>query len=133
VVELEYPDKNYSIGIKVGDEVTNWSNVSNPALALGTDSYLWVYPESIQKGDKVTVVFRAPGDEWVDVELYYMMAACGMGEVSLFSGAPSAGIYSVTYDFYDPKTDTYREPNWYQVSVCVGGQREDLNRVQLLE
>jgi hypothetical protein len=133
IVEVEHPETNHSYGIKVGDEVTNWSYVSNPALALGTESYLWTHPAFVQKGDEMTVVFRAPGNDWVEVELYYIMGACGMGEVTLFSGSLSAGIYTITYDFYDPKTDTYQDPNWYQVSVCVNGDRQDLKRVQFVE
>ncbi|MCK5620427.1 MAG: hypothetical protein KAJ17_13550 [Candidatus Krumholzibacteria bacterium] len=133
IVEVEYPERNYSFGIKVGDEVTNWSYVSNPALAPGTESYLWTYPQLVQQGEEMTIVFRAPGNDWVEVELYYLMGTCGLGEVTLFSGSPSAGIYTIVYDFYDPKTDTYQEPNWYQVSICINGERQDLNRVQFLE
>jgi hypothetical protein len=114
----------------IGDEVTNWSTVSNYALALGTESYLWAYPQNVRRGNEITVVFRAPGGERVDVELFDAVGNCGTGDVTLYSGTPEAGIYTVKYDFYDAETGKYRNPNWYQISVCINGERRDLNRVQ---
>jgi hypothetical protein len=43
---------------------------------------------------------------------------------------PEAGIHTVEFDFYNRDTGEYWIPNWYQISVCIGGQRRDLNRVQ---
>jgi hypothetical protein len=130
IVDVPIPERNHSFAIMVGDEVTNWSTVSNHALALGTESYLWVYPQDVRKGDKVTVVFRAPGDQQVDIELFAMVSTCGTGDVTLYSGIPEAGIYTVEYDFFDRDTGKYWNPNWYQISVCINGERRDLNRVQ---
>lgn len=130
VVDVPTPERNTSFAVMVGDEVTNWSTVSNYALALGTESYLWAYPQDVRKGESLTVVFRAPGDQQVDIELFSVVGNCGTGDVTLFSGIPEAGIYTVRYDFYDPETGKYWNPNWYQISVCINGERRDLNRVQ---
>jgi hypothetical protein len=67
IENIDFPERNHSFAVMVGDEVTNWSKLSNYALSLGSESYLWAYPQNIQKGDKVTVVFRTPGDEQVDI------------------------------------------------------------------
>jgi hypothetical protein len=130
VLDVDIPERNHSFAIMVGDEVTNWSKLSNYALSLGTESYLWAYPQNIRKGDKVTVVFRAPGDEQVDIELFGAVGLCGTGDLTLYSGLPEAGIHTVEFDFYNRNTGEYWNPNWYQISVCIGGQRRDLNRVQ---
>jgi hypothetical protein len=133
IVTVNHSDRNHAFAIKVGDEVTNWSEVSNPGLGLGRETGLWAYPENLQPGENLMIAFRAPGDQQVDVEVYYAMGQCGLGDVQLFSGMPEAGIYLVTYDFFDAEADEYLDPNWYQISVCVDGERRDLDRVQLAE
>lgn len=129
VVTVNEPAMNHAFAVKVGDEVTNWSEVSNPGFGLGGESNLWTYPENLRVGDELIVVFRAPGEEFVDVEVYYTMGACGSGDYELFAGVPESGIYMVKFDFYDEESDKYLDPNWYQISVCFNGQREALDRV----
>lgn len=129
IVTVTHTDRNHAFAIRVGDEVTNWSGISNPGLGLGRDTGLWAYPETVHPGDEVTIVFRAPGGQQVDVEVYFAMGQCGEGDVHLFSGTPEAGIYKVTYDFIDEETDDYVNPNLYQISVCIDGERRDLDRV----
>ena len=57
VVDVDLPERNHSFAVMIGDEVTNWSTISNYALALGTESYLWAYPQNVRRGGKLTVVF----------------------------------------------------------------------------
>ncbi len=133
VVDVDFPERNHSFAVMIGDEVTNWSKMSNYALSLGSELYLWAYPRNVQKGDKVTVVFRAPGDQQVDIELFGAVGVCGTGVVTLFSGIPEAGIHTVEFDFYNRDTGEYWNPNWYQISVCINGERRDLNRVRFTQ
>jgi hypothetical protein len=129
LVAIDMPEWNHSFGIKVGDEVTNWSETSNPGLGLGANTFIWSYPENVTEGDEMTVVFRAPGDEHVQVEISYSVGLCGTGDITLFNGTPDAGTYTLKYDFYDFETQEYWDTNWYQVSVCINGERRAMNRV----
>jgi hypothetical protein len=133
LVSVDFPEWNHSFGIKVGDEVTNWSGVSNPTMGLGTNSFLWSYPEFVAQGEELIISFRAPGDEYVQVEVFYSVGLCGTGNAVLFEGMPEAGIYTVKYDFYDMDSREYLDPNWYQVSVCIAGERRQMNRVQFTQ
>lgn len=134
IVNVPYHSSNYSFAIKTGDEVTNWSKLSEPTLALGSQSYLWAYPDQVAEGEELTVVFRAPGDgAHVQVELFYVMGLCGTGDVVLYSGAPEAGIYEVTFDFYDRQTRQYWDSNWYLITTCIDGERQDFDSVNFTE
>jgi hypothetical protein len=133
IIEVPYPVTNHSIAMKVGDEVTNWSTLSNRAMALGTQTYLWTYPDYVSEGEELTIVFRAPGEQQVDVELYYLLGVCGTGEAALYSGTPGTGFYTIKYDFYDEQANAYRDPNWYVISVCIGGERRVVKQVQFTE
>jgi len=134
VVDVPYPKTNYSFAIKTGDEVTNWSRLSDPALALGSESYLWAYPPQLVEGEDLTVVFRAPGDgAHVQIELFYVLGLCGTGDVVLYSGTPEAGIYTITFDFYNRETRRYWAANWYLVTTCIDGERQDLDMVNFME
>jgi len=135
LVTVGFPDRNCSFALKVCDEVPNWSTLSSPALALGSQVFLWVYPESVEKGEAITVLFRAPGDgDSVRVEIHELgLGLCGTGDVQLFSGVPEAGTYTLKYDFFDEEKNTYRQPDWYNFSVCISGERKAYSRVQFIE
>jgi len=133
ILEVPYPLSNHAFAIKVSDEAANWSKLSNPGLALGSQSFMWVYPDNVAEGEEMTIVFRAPGDQHVDIELFYVLSVCGSGDVQLYSGTAEKGFYTVKFDFYDVKTNRYWDPNWYVVSACIGGERVYADQIQFTE
>ncbi len=64
------PGTNYTFAMKVGDEVPNWSDISNicPALTLGEN--LWITPRVIFPGDELGITFRASASEATSVAIW---------------------------------------------------------------
>jgi hypothetical protein len=51
---------NYFFAIKTGDEVPNWSALSNVSPALAFSNHLWLYPSRVRQGNSVTIIYRTP-------------------------------------------------------------------------
>ena len=92
------PSINYFFAIKVGDEVPNWSDVSNAAPALAAGNFLWTYPGGVSVGSKVTVVYEAGPDTTL------ITVFLGASDEYVFHQLVPAqtlapGVYSMKWDF----------------------------------
>jgi hypothetical protein len=134
IVAVETPNAHHGFALKVGDEVPNWSEISNVCLALGGDSYLWSFPLEVKMGKELTVIYRAPGSQHVSVELHwgYTAGPCGQGDIVLFAGFPDEGTYTITYDFFDPETQSYHRLGTYWLIFCVAHEQVGTARVEFV-
>ena len=133
IVAVPTPNRSYVFALKTADEVPNWSDVSNTALGLGYGSYLFAVPNVVHAGENLWMVFRAPGGGHVRVELYrYTVHPCGQGDIVLISSVLTEGVYTLTYDFYDPDQQDYEPAAWYHIRVCVDGLERGYDRVQFV-
>ena len=62
---------DYFFAMKTGDEVPNWSEISNlcPALAHGND--LWAFPDRVVQGNNLTIVYRTPDTGMSKLHAHY--------------------------------------------------------------
>jgi hypothetical protein len=133
IVAVPSPNRNYAFALKTADEVPNWSDLSNAALGLGYGSYLFAVPDVVHAGENLWIVFRAPGGRHVRVELSrFDFRVCGQGDIVLMSSVLTEGIYTLTYDFYDPDQQTYEPADWYHILVCIDGLGLGYDRVQFV-
>jgi hypothetical protein len=133
IVTVPTPNRNYAFALKAADEVPHWSDVSNNALGLGYQSYLFTLPDIVQAGGNLTAVYRAPGGVRVRAEMSAgCIHPCGQGQVILASSVLPEGIYTLTYDFYRPDEDDYWPSGWYHIRVCGDGQELGYDRVQFV-
>jgi hypothetical protein len=66
------PQTNYYFAMKIGDEVPNWSALSNvsPAFAYGVN--LWVTPQNAYLGQEMQIAYRSSPTEVTRVNVWGM-------------------------------------------------------------
>ena len=133
-VVVDRPDGNYGFAVKTADEVPNWSGISNVCLALGENSYLWAFPMEVHLGRELVINFRAPGGDRVRIEMHRLFAGydCGSHQYTLYDDRPTAGTYTITYDFYDDEAGEYLRFDYYHIYVCVNRQEMGYYRIEFM-
>jgi hypothetical protein len=89
---------NYFFAMKTADEVPNWSAISNlsPALANGND--LWIFPDRVQQGSSITIIYRTPPSGWSKLHAHYRNEADQWARLAI-EWERTPGIYSREWDF----------------------------------
>jgi hypothetical protein len=129
---------NYHFAIKTADEVPNWSEVSNDALAIGGLVDLYCPASQVYKGQELEIFFRAPGDEYVAVHLHRwsFTEECHpagthpwvIADIVMDTKLP-AGLHSVTFDF-KALNGEYLPTAEYFVVLCWSGTFRKFRSVQ---
>jgi hypothetical protein len=117
------PDTNYRFALKTGDEVPNWSEISNVARALSFGEVLAISDRVFTPGDSMMIVFKATAEDKCTLRIKQSSSAnCdpswGFNKILLQALLP-AGNYIYIYDFYNEDTGTY-EPPYGFVVLCWG-------------
>jgi len=129
-VEGLHGASNYHFAVKTADEVPNWSEVSNDAFAVGGLVVLYLEVSQVYKGQELTILFRAPGDEFVGIHLNrwsFSTSECVpagthpwvIADIVIDTKLP-AGLHSVTFDF-KALNGQYLPPADYYVVLCWSG------------
>jgi len=101
------PNTNYYFAVKIGDEVPNWSLLSNvsPAFAFGVD--LWVTPTYVDPGGPVQITYGSSPTEQTRV-LIYQQFMSGYPPVyfwqivrRLVGGYMDGDVYNTSWDGRD--------------------------------
>jgi hypothetical protein len=128
------PLLSYYFGIKAADEVPNWSGISNMAYAMGYSVYLEVSDQTVDRGQQLTIRFRAPGNTPVTLLLNrYGVWDCDPSHVFVVDCIVAGiryeeGIHEFFYDF---KTDqgVYLPSDTYYIGLCWQYERKSYKRV----
>jgi hypothetical protein len=117
--------RNYYFAVKTADEEGNWSALSNSAPGLAFDNILWVDPIVINEGEFSNILFRPAPVYPTTVTLhstYTLM--CGTNVLKILYTGTTNEVGHITYDFFDPDTQSYLPPDTYTISVCHGSAME---------
>jgi len=89
---------NYFFALKTGDEVPNWSAVSNsyPSLAYGNN--LWTYPDIVKEGNLLTIIYRTPESGTSELNAHYRDAVDPWARLLIEWERPP-GVYTMEWDF----------------------------------
>jgi len=133
LVTIPGPSGNYGFALVSEDEAGNISEISNKCGGLGLESYLWVFPQGLRKGNTLTILYRSDGVlhtylAWTPLPFI----DCGRGDV-LAQGTFPAGSYETTYDGKKPDSEDYYDSGLYVVYICVGGELRRSRSVELLD
>ncbi|UCH85412.1 MAG: hypothetical protein JSW50_06915 [Candidatus Latescibacterota bacterium] len=112
---------SYCFAIKTVDEMNNWSGVSNFAVGLGYGEAFWYGPSLIPQGDRLYIVFRANDTGFTRVSIHeqYAIHYCGESLITdLVHDTLPAGIYRISFDFFDEDSGNYLPDAWYSISLC---------------
>lgn len=115
------PQTNYRFVLKVGDEVPNWSEVSNVARELAVDVFLEMSTHTVVTGETVEFHFRAESGTRANLGLFGGTAQSCLDTHRLIKTVVSrftTGTHSFVYDFFDPSTGEYLPPSGYKVMLC---------------
>ena len=129
------PRRNYFFALKTADEEGNWSSLSNSAPGLAFDNKLWVYPMGIRRGGLAHILFRPAPVYPTTVSLHDVITSvCGMYVVKLlFFETTTNDVCHITYDFFDPDSQSYLPYDTYTISLCHGSAMEDREFLTLWE
>lgn len=134
LVKIPGPNGNYGFALMSEDEAGNVSEISNKCGGLGLESYLWIFPQGLRKGNTLTILYRSDGvfsHTYVGLK-YAAVGYCGDGDVLAHGDFP-AGAYETTFDFKMPDSDDYYDSGLYVVYICVGGELRRSRSVELLD
>lgn len=116
---------SYFFAIKTGDELDNWSGVSNIAPAMAYGETYWVFPRVINRGELLYMVFETASADSLKLTtngLYYPRV-CGVGVVEVLeSTIYPDGIHVMTFDFKYAGSENYYPANFYWIAMCQNGQ-----------
>jgi hypothetical protein len=113
---------NYYFAMMTADEVPNWSEMSNVAFGMGYSVQLMVSSHHVQSGEVLRILFRAPGEQtvWINLNQYAIMGCDPLNTFvkdNLIWGEPyPEGIHEIYYDF--KKNGAYLPPATYYVVLC---------------
>jgi hypothetical protein len=89
---------NYFFAMKTADEVPNWSEISNPTPALAMGNHLWAFPERVQMGDTLTIIYRTPDTGSSKLHAHYRNQADQWARLVIEWNWPP-GIHTMKWDF----------------------------------
>ncbi len=127
---------SYNFAIKAADEVPNWSDISNVAHGLGYRVYLETSAYTVEVGDEVKVLFRAPGGEQVSILLNQYGISCTPNvwtrDVVLPGVGYPEGVYEISYDFRKASGQYLPAARYYFV-LCWQYELKTYNAVVLAD
>jgi hypothetical protein len=133
-VTIPDPFGNYGFAVMSEDEAGNVSEISNRCGGLGLESYLWVFPQGLRKGNTLTILYRSDGVSYTYVGCTSPpVNYCGDGDVVLASDTFDAGTYETTFDFKIPGSEDYYDSGLYVVYICIDGELRRSRSVELLD
>jgi hypothetical protein len=126
---------SHFFAIKTVDELDNWSRRSNQAIGLEFGEVLWAFPTWIEPGDRIYIAFRASGSGITEVSINtgsysWEERACGLKRiVDVVNGPLAEGVYTMTFDFIDPRTGEYIPAGYYELFLCYGTDLQEFMNV----
>lgn len=118
------PGTSYYFSVTVGDEVGNWSGLSNFTVALAQGQFITAGPPLVVKGDEVFITFEAAPATTTTISLhaYVEQPWCGKDVVTIIdSGYYVGGHHTITYDFYWKEENVYFPTFTFSIVLCWGG------------
>ncbi|UCG52003.1 MAG: fibronectin type III domain-containing protein [Candidatus Latescibacterota bacterium] len=122
------PHTNYFFVVKTGDEIGNWSGLSNNAPGLALSEFLLFFPSTVYAGENLNIAFRASADRPTMIALHRRgtVPVCGQNLFKvLVNDVYPDGVHYTTYDFFDPNTGEYVPEDSYPISLCWGSEMKD--------
>ncbi|MEJ2722491.1 MAG: hypothetical protein P8181_15335 [bacterium] len=116
---------SYYFAVKVGDEVGNWSGLSNFAVALAQGRFITAGPPLVVKGEEAFITFEAAPTTTTTISLhaYVEQPWCGKDVVTVIdSGYYGGGEHTITYDFYWKEQNVYFPTFTFSMVLCWGGE-----------
>ncbi len=115
----------YFFAMKTGDELDNWSGLSNMAPAMAYGTTYWVFPRVVNRGELLYMVFETATSDSLKLTtngLYYPRV-CGVGVIEeLEATVFPDGIHVMTFDFIYADSEEYYRSNFYWIAMCQNGQ-----------
>jgi hypothetical protein len=140
LVTIPDPTENYHFALKVGDEVPNWSEMSNVSRGFAYDEYILAYPRDVQIGEteNVQIFFRLvdPGDaaitiSWLDYSVYpWEITVLKHVVRDDFPAGPNHVTWDLTNDNGVPVNPTIAEQAY--VRLHIGAALVDSVQIRLL-